>query len=303
MYHRLNADAKRAMESNELGLTRWELQQGAKLTAMLSLRVKELRTGRDLGIGDEACKEIQGFMRAFLLDIDAEFPFDVAPEAVGEASVASRLQNLTVASRRAGAGGEAPGERESGFGPTSEEGRSKKAAGESSSERPRGLTAREGGSLMPPVRLYHRGDKALLFDVVKFGLKDAASYVDPFVTVSVVNGAGILKEATQDTPVTNRREPQHVMFGDTVHVQTPLKDLGDDATVVLEFKHYKPKKKKISTRCWAFFTLGEVDLQSGATQRLALELYSKPTDLKCKKLSLHTKKELYAHLDVIVQTE
>jgi hypothetical protein len=56
VYHRLNADAKRAMESNALGLTRWELQQGAKLTAMLSLRVKELRTGRDLGIGDEACK-------------------------------------------------------------------------------------------------------------------------------------------------------------------------------------------------------------------------------------------------------
>ena len=300
MYHRLNADAKRAMESNALGLTRWELQQGAKLTAMLSLRVKELRTGRDLGIGDEACKEIQGFMRAFLLDVDAEFPFDVAPEAVGEASVASQLQNLTVASRSAA--GEAPGERESGFGPTEEEGRSA-AAGASSSERPRGPTAREGGSLMPPVRLYHRGDKALLFDVVKFGLKDATSYIDPFVTVSVVNGSGILKEATQDTPVTNRREPQHVMFGDTVHVQTPLKDLGDDATVVLEFKHYKPKKKKISTRCWAFFTLGEVDLRSGATQRLALELYSKPTDLKCKKLSLHTKKELYAHLDVIVQTE
>ena len=298
MYYRLNADAKRAMESSALGLTRWELQQGAKLTAMLSLRVKELRTGRDLGIGDEACKEIQGFIRAFLLDVDAEFPFDVAPEAVGEASVASRLQNLAVASRRS----EAPGERESGFGPTEEEGRSA-AAGASSSERPRGPTAREGGSLMPPVRLYHRGDKALLFDVVKFGLKDAASYVDPFVTVSVVNGAGILKEATQDTPVTNRREPQHVMFGDTVHVQTPLKDLGDDATVVLEFKHYKPKKKKISTRCWAFFTLGEVDLRSGAAQRLALELYSKPTDLKCKKLSLHTKKELYAHLDVIVQTE
>ena len=298
MYYRLNADAKRAMESSALGLTRWELQQGAKLTAMLSLRVKELRTGRDLGIGDEACKEIQGFIRAFLLDVDAEFPFDVAPEAVGEASVASRLQNLAVASRSS----EAPGERESGFGPTEEEGRSA-AAGASSSERPRGPTAREGGSLMPPVRLYHRGDKALLFDVVKFGLKDAASYVDPFVTVSVVNGAGILKEATQDTPVTNRREPQHVMFGDTVHVQTPLKDLGDDATVVLEFKHYKPKKKKISTRCWAFFTLGEVDLRSGATQRLALELYSKPTDLKCKKLSLHTKKELYAHLDVIVQTE
>ena len=147
-------------------MTRWELQQGAKLTAMLSLRVKELRTGRDLGIGDEACKEIQGFMRAFLLDVDAEFPFDVAPEAVGEASVASQLQNLTVASRSAA--GEAPGERESGFGPTEEEGRSAAAAG-ASSERPRGPPAREGGSRVPPGRRSHRGDKALLFDVVKSG--------------------------------------------------------------------------------------------------------------------------------------
>ena len=100
---------------------------------------------------------------------------------------------------------------------------------------------------------------------------------------------------------------QHVFFqgpGAEVYLNVSLEELMQtNAAVFFEFKHYKPKKKKISTRCWAFFTLGEVDLRSGATQRLALELYSKPTDLKCKKLSLHTKKELYAHLDVIVQTE
>jgi hypothetical protein len=37
--------------------------------------------------------------------------------------------------------------------------------------------------------------------------------------------------------------------------------------VVFEFKHYKPKKKAISTKCWAFFEHDE--LKEG---EIALEL-------------------------------
>jgi hypothetical protein len=43
--------------------------------------VKELRTDEDMGIGAEACREIRPFVEAFLLDVRAEFPFDVEPEA------------------------------------------------------------------------------------------------------------------------------------------------------------------------------------------------------------------------------
>ena len=95
-YHRLNVALKREVESNEAGLSRWELQQIAKLTALLNLRVKELRTDRDMGIGPEACKELKGYFSTFLLDEKAEFPFDVAPEAVGDVPVSLQLEQLTV---------------------------------------------------------------------------------------------------------------------------------------------------------------------------------------------------------------
>jgi hypothetical protein len=80
-YRRLNVRVKREVERRDVQLSHHELQQCARLTAMLALRVKELRTDADMGIGEDACREIKPFMEAFLLDVRAEFPFDVEPEA------------------------------------------------------------------------------------------------------------------------------------------------------------------------------------------------------------------------------
>jgi hypothetical protein len=44
--------------------------------------------------------------------------------------------------------------------------------------------------------------------------------------------------------VSNRRAPNHIVFGNTVHVQTPVNKLVASSAIVFEFKHYKPKKKK-----------------------------------------------------------
>lgn len=64
-----------------------------------------------------------------------------------------------------------------------------------------------------------------------------------------------------------------------------------------EFKHYKPAKKKISTRCFALLESGE--LERGAQQgQVCLELYKKPTDFSRKSLSLFTIKQLYLHLNL-----
>ena len=97
-YRRLNVRVKREVERGELRLSHHELQQCARLTAMLALRVKELRTDEDMGIGAEACREIRPFVEAFLLDVRAEFPFDVEPEA--RPRVAPRLAGPRAASAR-----------------------------------------------------------------------------------------------------------------------------------------------------------------------------------------------------------
>ena len=65
---------------------------------------------------------------------------------------------------------------------------------------------------------------------------------------------------------------------------------------MFEFKHFKEGKKKISTKCWAF--LEREDLKEG---RPLLELYKKPTDLKRKRLSLLSIKELYLNVRVEFQ--
>uniref|UniRef100_A0A8C6QAF8 Axin interactor, dorsalization associated n=1 Tax=Nannospalax galili TaxID=1026970 RepID=A0A8C6QAF8_NANGA len=63
------------------------------------------------------------------------------------------------------------------------------------------------------------------------------------------------------------------------------------AAIFFEFKHYKPKKRFTSTKCFAFMEMDEI--KPGP---IVIELYKKPTDFKRKKLQLLTKKPLYLHL-------
>lgn len=290
-YRRLRDAVLGAAETHAGDLSRWELQQTAKLVSTLSLRVDELRTGRDLGVGSSACKELRAFFKAYLTQTNAEFPFDVDPEAVGAPPVCRALERTSVG---ASAASEVVTDRTLRPGSAAE--------------------ARTTGSLLPPVRLRGRGDRALILKLIKIGIKDAGAggYIDARATVSVTRTpSGSLLEATQETPVALGRESQHVVFdNDTfVHVQTPLRELeagidaaGGDVSFVIELRHFKPKKKKTSVKGWCFFSLSELDLSRQTTQ-LSLEVYAKPTDLRCKKMSLLSVKELYAHVDVIVHTE
>ena len=309
-YRKLNNAVKNDVVGNarKMALTHWETQQIAKLTAMLSLRTKELRRGDDLGIGEDACKDLREYFDHFLLDPKAEFPFDVAPEAVGERPVELQMEELDIASSSAAIKDRASPELSSQghrgssrFIPDGVIGGDDNAGITTTGDHR--LTEREGGSLMPPPRLRNRGDQALVTRVVHFGCKDSGEFIDPFATVSVVDGAGNLIEATQNTPVVTRRLDNKVVFdGVAVHTQTPLHELPDDAAVVLEFKHYKPKKRKISTRGWSFFKLGELD-PSLESQTLALEIYAKPRDLRCKKFGLLSVKPLYFQVEAYVRTE
>ncbi|RXM33709.1 Axin interactor, dorsalization-associated protein [Acipenser ruthenus] len=63
------------------------------------------------------------------------------------------------------------------------------------------------------------------------------------------------------------------------------------AAIFFELKHYKPKKRFTSTKCFAFMEMDEI--KPGP---IIVELYKKPTDFKRKKLNLLTKKPLYLHL-------
>mmetsp|Transcript_42275 Transcript_42275/g.111806 ORF Transcript_42275/g.111806 Transcript_42275/m.111806 type:complete len:293 (+) Transcript_42275:102-980(+) len=126
----------------------------------------------------------------------------------------------------------------------------------------------------------------------KIGLKDAQDYIDPFVTIIVADAKTNILD-THDTPVARERKAVHVMFNHQVYLNISLEDMQrQQAAIFFEFKHYKPKKKKVSTRCWAFMELNELKQD----MEIVLEIYHKPCDLKKKSLKLHTEKPLYLHL-------
>ncbi|XP_041468575.1 axin interactor, dorsalization-associated protein-like [Lytechinus variegatus] len=148
------------------------------------------------------------------------------------------------------------------------------------------------GTLLPRIA-HEPGTTGLSIHIEKIGLKDSTSYLDPFITVSVKDLAGVDVMKSQDTPVATKREDQYVIYKANVELQKPLEKLPKGTAVFFEFKHYKAKKRTISCKCFAFMEMDEI--KNGP---LVIELYRKPTDFKRKKLSLLTSKPLYLHLNL-----
>jgi len=128
--------------------------------------------------------------------------------------------------------------------------------------------------------------------VLKMGIKDAETYIDPFLTILVADARGKVID-THDVPAMAERSPQYVHFQHIAYLRISLEDMQrNQCSIFYEFKHYKPKKKKVSTRCWCFMEMNELK----PDQESVLEIYHKPTDLAKKKLKLHSVKSLYFHL-------
>ncbi|XP_047376098.1 axin interactor, dorsalization-associated protein isoform X2 [Sciurus carolinensis] len=109
---------------------------------------------------------------------------------------------------------------------------------------------------------------------------------------------GIDLTPVQDTPVASRKEDTYVHFNVDIELQKHIEKLTKGAAIFFEFKHYKPKKRFTSTKCFAFMEMDEI--KPGP---IVIELYKKPTDFKRKKLQLLTKKPLYLHLHQTLHKE
>ncbi|XP_042325575.1 axin interactor, dorsalization-associated protein isoform X4 [Sceloporus undulatus] len=109
---------------------------------------------------------------------------------------------------------------------------------------------------------------------------------------------GVDLTPVQDTPVASRKEDTYIHFSVDIEIQRHIEKLTKGAAIFFEFKHYKPKKRFTSTKCFAFMEMDEI--KPGP---IVIELYKKPTDFKRKKLQLLTKKPLYLHLHQTLHKE
>ncbi|RXM27915.1 Axin interactor, dorsalization-associated protein [Acipenser ruthenus] len=62
----------------------------------------------------------------------------------------------------------------------------------------------------------------------------------------------------QDTPVVSRKEDTYIHFNVDIEIQKHLEKLPKGAAIFFELKHYKPKKKFTSTKCFAFMEMDEI---------------------------------------------
>ncbi|XP_056619788.1 axin interactor, dorsalization-associated protein [Triplophysa dalaica] len=210
----------------------------------------------------EDLKKLEPIIRN-ILTYNKDFPFDVQPVPLRKILAPGEEENLEV-------------EEESDAGT---------GAGSTPS-----FTSRVPGTLLPRLPS-EPGMTLLTLTIEKIGLKDAGQCIDPYITLSVKDVNGIDLNPVQDTPVATQKEDTYVHFSVDVEIQKHLEKLPKGAAIFFEFKHYKPKKRFTSTKCFAFMEMDEI--KPGP---IVIELYKKPTDFKRKKLNLLTKKPLFLHL-------
>lgn len=267
-----------ALSVDERGLARKALQT-VRLRAIGLTDV----TGTK-GVGLAEAKQLQCVWASMFRGAPvSSFPFDLAPYAQQLAGGGDEVRETGVESECV-AGSD-------GGGDVGGDGSDAGGAGPGSS-------AMSGGgrwnAQLPPLIVTQSGTTTLSVRLEKIGLKDATSYIEPRLTVTVVDERGVARGVGQDLPPAGGVRGSHIEFGSTVHLQTPWSELAPGWAVFFEFKHYKPKKRKVSTRCFAFLEYDE--MREGVDSDMVLELYTKPTDFTKRRIRLHTRKPLYLHV-------
>uniref|UniRef100_A0A672HH93 C2 Aida-type domain-containing protein n=1 Tax=Salarias fasciatus TaxID=181472 RepID=A0A672HH93_SALFA len=244
---------KEGQSTNSSDFTEEQKKTLGKIATCLEMRSASLQCAQSKEeFKLEDLKKLETIIKN-ILTYNKEFPFDVQPVPLRKILAPGEEENLELEEEDAAAG---PGSTEA-------------------------FPPRAPGTLLPRLPS-EPGMTLLTIKIEKIGLKDAGQCIDPYMTISVKDVNGVDVNPVQDTPVASRKEDTYIHFSVDASFQT---------AIFFEFKHYKPKKRFTSTKCFAFMEMDEI--KPGP---IVIELYKKPTDFKRKKLQLLTKKPLYLHL-------
>ncbi|XP_078000787.1 axin interactor, dorsalization-associated protein B-like [Glandiceps talaboti] len=294
-YQMLSRQLHREATSSSSQFTDDQKRTLSKIASCLELRSRALQSPHAVeGFSLESLKRVESVLQGLLSRSQPEFPVSVPSTPLRPPPMLEKgeINDLDVEDEE-----EEEEEEVSNLGAT---GGSKSSGGSSTITSIRSsvpTSSYRSGNLLPRIP-HEPGMTLLTIRIEKIGLKGAASHVDPFFTVSVKDLSGVDVTSVQETPVAISKEDLYINFDTELEVQKPIEKLPKGTAIFFEFKHYKPKKKFTSTKCFAFMELDEI--RNGAC---VIELYKKPTDFKRKKLSLLTSKQLYLHLFLILHTE
>eukprot|EP01136_Pigoraptor_vietnamica_P032427 Opistho-1_new@94260 len=160
------------------------------------------------------------------------------------------------------------------------------------------IASKARGSLLPRATCYQADGTLLTIRIEKIGLKDAGTYIEPFISIMIRDKKGEDLATEQCTPVSNRKENLYIHFDVDYECQKPIEKLSKDCAIFFALKHYKAASRKVSTRCYAFMEPDEI--KPGPA---CLELYEKPIDFKRKNVKLFTVKPLYLHVNLTFHTD
>ncbi|XP_061741889.1 axin interactor, dorsalization-associated protein isoform X1 [Nerophis ophidion] len=253
---------KEVQSTNSSDFTEDQKKTLGKIATCLEMRSGSLQctqTTEEFKLED--LKRLESIIKN-LLTFNKEFPFDVQPVPLRRILAPGEEENLELEEEDAAA-----------------------VAGSTEA-----FPTRAPGTLLPRLPS-EPGMTLLTIRIDKIGLKDAGQCIDPYMTVSVKDSNGVDLNPTQDTPVATKKEDIYIHFSMDLEIQRHLEKIPKGAAIFFEFKHYKPKKRFTSTKCFAFLEMDEI--KPGP---IVIELYKKPTDFRRKKLQLLTKKPLYLHL-------
>lgn len=130
----------------------------------------------------------------------------------------------------------------------------------------------------------------LIIDAIT--MKNAPDLIDPCIRLSIRDDNGYEISSPVKSRNGQNRKGDAIEF-DHEFTLMSRKEFPKRGAVFLEFLHYKPKARKVSTKCFAVLEKDELE-----TGKKMLELYAKPVDFSRKDLSLFSKKNFHLKVEV-----
>ncbi|XP_062857256.1 axin interactor, dorsalization-associated protein isoform X2 [Trichomycterus rosablanca] len=221
---------KEVQSSNSHDFTEDQKKTLGKIATCLEMRSASLQSTQSREeFKLEDLKKLEPIIRS-ILTYNKDFPFDVQPVPLRKILAPGEEENLDI------------------------EEDLDNATGASLTQ---SFPTRVPGTLLPRLPA-EPGMTLLTLKIEKIGLKDAGQCIDPYITISVKDLNGVDLNPVQDTPVATHKEDTYIHFSVYVEIQRHLEKLPKGVAIFFEFKHYKPKKRFTSTKCFAFMEMDEI---------------------------------------------
>jgi len=114
--------------------------------------------------------------------------------------------------------------------------------------------------------------------LLKVTMKNGKEFHQPRFTISIVSQNGLVVGHQMETPIAQKTDANAIHFNTVIRIGVPIGFQKGGHNLFFEFKHFKKKENKVSTRTFSYLALKAIEPKeedNETTKKFTLPLFKK----------------------------